>query len=438
MKLPKANHGWQLLIALAGLPLLVYAFSSGPPVAHTGGFGEPTCSQFGCHLSPINSGPGSVTITAPEFYASGQTYQITVRVADPNQRRWGFEMSSRSQNAQQAGTLSSASNQTQVVPALNGIQYIMHTNAGTRPGVTQGVDFVFNWTAPDTSTGTVIMHVAANAANNNFSADSGDRIYTNFWEIQPQPAAPPPAIFSGGVVNNASFALDPAPMAPGSIAAIFGTDLNDGSQVPSSSFGDDGKLVTELGGASATINGIPAPVFYSFLGQVGVQIPFELAGESSATVVATVNGQASEPRMIFLEPEAPGIFTLNQAGTGQGAILFSNTDILVAPEGSIPERTSRPAQAGENITIFCTGLGVVEPPLETGAPAGASQTPVTATVTIDGLPANVLYSGTAPDFVGLYQVDATVPEGTRIADDVEVVIAIGDKQSNPATIAVGL
>jgi uncharacterized protein (TIGR03437 family) len=79
----------------------------------------------------------------------------------------------------------------------------------------------------------------------------------------------------------------------------------------------------------------------------------------------------------------------------------------------------------------------VEPPLETGAPAGASQTPTTATVTIDGLSANVLYSGTAPGFVGLYQVDTTVPAGTRIADDVEVVIALGEKQSNPATIAVG-
>jgi uncharacterized protein (TIGR03437 family) len=434
MKAPRVQHTWPLLAALAGVPLLVYAFSSGPPVAHTGGFGQPTCTT--CHLSSLNTGPGSVTITAPEFYASGEIYAITVRVSDPDQRRWGFELSSRTQGGQQAGNLSSIDGLTRLLPVFGGIQYIAHTNTGTRPGVTQGVDFTFNWTAPNISAGPVVMHAAGNAANNN-NATSGDRIYATSITVQPEPAGPPPAIFTGGIVNNASFVPDPAPMAPGSIAAIFGTDLNDGSEIPSSAFGDDGKLVTELGGASATINGIAAPVFYSFPGQVGVQIPFELAGETSASVVLTVNGQASEPRMIFLEPEAPGIFTLNQEGTGQGAILFSNTDVLAAPADSVAGRTSRPASAGDNITIFCTGLGVVEPPLETGAPAGASQTPVTATVTIDGLPANVLYSGTAPNFVGLYQVDATVPEGTRIADDVEVVIAIGEKQSNPATIAVG-
>jgi uncharacterized protein (TIGR03437 family) len=389
----------------------------------------------------LNTGPGSVTIIAPEFYASGQAYPITVRVADPErtspaQSSWGFELSSRTQNGQQAGNLAPTNGQTQLLPMFSEIQYIAHTDAGTRPGVAQSVDFVFNWTAPDVSAGPIAMHAAGNAANNN-NATTGDRIYSTFITIQPQPAGTPPAIFPGGIVNNASFALDPAPMAPGSIAAIFGTDLNDGSEIPSSSVGDDGKLVTELGGTSATVNGIPAPVFYSFLGQVGVQIPFELAGETSATVVVTVNGQASEPRTIFLESEAPGIFTLNQEGRGQGAVLFSNTDIIVAPAESVPGRTSRPARAGENITIFCTGLGGVEPPLETGALAGASETPTTATVTIDGLPANVLYSGTAPGFVGLYQIDATVPEGTRIADDVAVVIAMGDKQSNPATIAVG-
>lgn len=74
-------------------------------------------------------------------------------------------------------------------------------------------------------------------------------------------------------MNSASFAPNPAPVAPGSIAAIFGSGLNDGSQVLSSSFGPDGKLITTLGGASVTVGGIPAPLFYSTSGQLGVQIP---------------------------------------------------------------------------------------------------------------------------------------------------------------------
>lgn len=58
----------------------------------------------------------------------------------------------------------------------------------------------------------------------------------------------PPDVSPGGVVNNGSFAPSPAPPAPGSIAAVFGTNLNDGSVVLASSFAPDGKLVTTLGG----------------------------------------------------------------------------------------------------------------------------------------------------------------------------------------------
>jgi uncharacterized protein (TIGR03437 family) len=432
----RSKNWWAKVIFLTLFaPLLVYAFSSSPPLAVTGGFGERNCTE--CHVGTLNSGPGSVTITAPGTYSSGQTYQITVRVEDSNRIRWGFELAARDQQGQQAGSLESTDSSTRVRTFSNGVQYVSHQDA---PIAAQGSDFGFNWTAPNTSAGPVMMHVAGNAANGN-TTTSGDRIYTSSITIQPQAVGPPPSIFTGGVVNNASYAKSPAPMAPGSIAAIFGTNLNDGSQIPSSNFGEDGKLITELGGASVTINGIAVPIFYSFPSQLGVQIPFQLSSESSALVEVSVGGKTSEPRTILLDSTAPGCFTLNQAGTGQGAVLIANSDILVAPADSILGRTSRPAQRGEIITIFCTGLGMVEPTVATGAPAGASQTPTPATVTIDGLSADVLYSGTAPGFVGLYQINATVPHGARIADDVPLLVtmqseAFGFTTSNIATIAV--
>jgi uncharacterized protein (TIGR03437 family) len=58
-------------------------------------------------------------------------------------------------------------------------------------------------------------------------------------------------------------------------------------------------------------------------------------------------------------------------------------------------------------------------------------------VKIDGLDAAVQYSGTAPTFVGLYQVNATVPNGARFADNVTVTITLGGKTSNTANISVG-
>jgi hypothetical protein len=176
MKLCRRNLRTLALLVLA-VPLLVYAYSTGPIPGVTGGFGEPSCTE--CHTGmALNSGPGGVAISAPQSYASGGAYPITVTVSDPNQRRWGFELSARTQNGQQAGTLiPGADGFTQLI-AQGGIQYIEHTLAGTRNGTRGGADFTFSWQAPDSSAGPVIFNVAANAANGDFS-NTGDRIYAS-------------------------------------------------------------------------------------------------------------------------------------------------------------------------------------------------------------------------------------------------------------------
>jgi len=281
----------------------------------------------------------------------------------------------------------------------------------------------------------VVFHAAGNAANNSGS-ELGDRIYSTSVTVPPQAAGPVPSVSDGATVNNASFAPHPAPMAPGSIAAIFGSNLNDGTALCGSSFGANGLLITSLCGASVTVNNIAAPIFYATPGQLGIQIPFELAGSATASVVVTVAGQSSTPRTIFLDTAAPGVFTLNQAGTGQGAILIANSDIIAAPANSVPGRTTRPARRGEIVTIFGTGLGAVSPALATGAPSTGNPTTTPATVTIDNMPAVVNFSGTAPSFVGLNQINVTVPANARIANDVAVVVTLDGKVGNTVTMAV--
>jgi uncharacterized protein (TIGR03437 family) len=240
---------------------------------------------------------------------------------------------------------------------------------------------------------------------------------------------PPPDVNPVGVVNNASFTPHPAPVAAGSIAAVFGTNLNDGSSVFFSDFDDNtGKLVTSLGGTSATVDGTPAPIFYSTSGQIGVQIPFEVAGQPSSSIVVTVAGQSSVPRIFNLSPSAPGIFAANQAGTGIAAVLHQ--------DGITPVTEQDPAHPGEVLVFFATGLGALAPVLETGAPSIGNQTVTPVTATVDGVQATVQFSGAAPFFVGLNQVNLEIPAGTRTAANIPVVFSIGGQQSNEVTIPV--
>ena len=342
---------WKGLLLAMLVPLLVYAYEFGPPSGYTGGFNEPNCTE--CHFgTAVNTGGGNVRITLPATYASGATVPVTVTITDATASRWGFELSARTQEGKQAGTLIPGTDRfTQLQTPLAGIQYIEHTLNGTRPGTRNSQTFNFTWTAPNTSAGPVVFNVSANAANNN-NLQTGDKIYTSNGTVQPAAAAgPTPAVPDNAVVNNASFAAGTNALAPGTIAAIFGSDLNDGTSNPFSSF-SNGKLLTTLGGASVTFNGIAAPIFSSFATQLNVQIPFELAGSTSASVVVTVAGRSSPPKTVPIGSVLPGIFSTTSDGKGQGAIQIANTTIFAAPAGSIAGVQTRPANRGEFLTIF--------------------------------------------------------------------------------------
>jgi uncharacterized protein (TIGR03437 family) len=108
-------------------------------------------------------------------------------------------------------------------------------------------------------------------------------------------------------------------------------------------------------------NGIAAPLFAVSSGQVNLQVPWELAGQSKASVTVTVNGQTSAPQALNLAPTAPGIFTMNAQGTGQGAVLDTLYRLV---------DVSNPAVAGNTvIQIYCTGLGAVSNQPASGSPA---------------------------------------------------------------------
>jgi len=252
-------------------------------------------------------------------------------------------------------------------------------------------------------------------------------------------AASNPVVPADSVVNNASFALGTNPLAPGTIAAIFGTALDAGTNNAFSSFGANGELLTTLGGASVTFNGISASMFSAFPGQLNVEIPPGLGSATSASVIVTVGGQSSAPQTVPLGSFSPGLFSTNQKGSGQGAIQIANTSTYAAPAGSISGSVTRAVNPGEFITIYCTGLGAVSNPPAPGT--AASNNPLSHTltapkVTIGGRAATVSFAGLSPGYVGLYQVNAQIPADASGGSAVTVQLSIGGVDSNTVAIAV--
>ncbi|HWE53783.1 MAG TPA: ice-binding family protein [Bryobacteraceae bacterium] len=239
----------------------------------------------------------------------------------------------------------------------------------------------------------------------------------------PPASSGPPVITTSGTVNDASYTM---PVTPGSIAAVFGTNLSSGSFSATS-----GNVPTSLGQSSFSIGGVAAPMYFVMQTQGVVQIPWELTGQTQTAIIASVNGAQSNTQTVSLAPYSPGIFSVDASGSGQGAILIAPTAQLAAP-GS-------PVLRNAYVSIFCSGLGPVTNQPATGAAAGSSPLSYTQslpTVTIGGMGAVVTYSGLAPGFAGLYQVNAIVPASAAAGNTVPVVIAIGNVTSNSVTIAV--
>ncbi|MES1256780.1 MAG: ice-binding family protein, partial [Acidobacteriota bacterium] len=239
-------------------------------------------------------------------------------------------------------------------------------------------------------------------------------------------SSPPPGIFPGGIINAAS---DTLIVAPGSIAAVFGNNL--GSSLMSAG---GYPLPLTLGGTSFLAGSTAAPLFMSSCGQANIQIPWEATG-ASLQLTATAAGVTSASAQTAVAAYAPGIFSLNMAGTGQGAVEVAPTAQLAAPLSP----AGHPVQRGEYVAIFCTGLGPVTNQPATGVAASSSPLSFTTTlpvVSIGGALAQVTYSGLAPGFAGLYQVNAIVPAGATSGSSVPLLLTIGGIASNTVTIAV--
>ena len=219
-----------------------------------------------------------------------------------------------------------------------------------------------------------------------------------------------------GVRNSASYSSADE-VAAGSFISIFGAQL-----ASSPAFASSVPFPAQLGGIQATLAGTPLPLYYASTGQVNAVIPFlpEQLLDTPQSLVVYRNG-APALLSLNLVVYQPGIFSTAANGTGQGAIQNASYQLV---DGG------HPAQPGDAILIYSGGLGPVVNPPAAGALASAGSTTKTIpNVYIDGIQAQVVYSGLSPGSVQLYQVNAVVPQGIH-SGALNVYLTITDPRSN--------
>ncbi len=207
-----------------------------------------------------------------------------------------------------------------------------------------------------------------------------------------------------GIINAGSSAPFTAGLAAGELINIYGANLAPGIRVASRA-----PFPTTLGNVQVIVNGIPAPIYYVYPEVLAVIVPYGVTG--SIAKVQVFNGNVpSNAVTAWLSQTAPGVFTQSMNGLGYGDALHLDGKLVTAKD---------PAQVGETVSVYLTGLGAVSPTILDGDPGPTSPLAYTAdtiTAYIGGVQATVSYAGLAPTWAGLYQVNLTVPAGLTSGD----------------------
>jgi uncharacterized protein (TIGR03437 family) len=196
------------------------------------------------------------------------------------------------------------------------------------------------------------------------------------------------------------------PVAPGMIAALFSTG---GDQ----QFGADTVSATSiplpktLNGIQVLVNNTPSPLFFASPNQINFQIPSSAptSGTADIQVVETATNRVLGDTTVVMDQYAPGIFTQNASGSGDG---------VIANQDSTLNTPSNPAKAGSVVTLYLTGQGYISGMPADGDVSNAPlSVPYLTNVYIGGqtlVPQeNVLYSGLAPTLVGVWQINVKIP-----------------------------
>jgi len=232
----------------------------------------------------------------------------------------------------------------------------------------------------------------------------------------------PPVIDAKTIVSTSSFKS--GGVAPGEQIAIFGANLG---PVGGSWANTSAPLPASIGTTSVTFDGVVVPLFFAGDRAVIVHAPMTITPGASTSIKVTSSAGTSTAVSIPIVPARPGIYTYESGGTGQAKAI--NEDGTLNGYGST--NGTIPAAAGTVIQLSCSGMGSVNPAINSGAQAPSSplsRVTLPVTATIGGVSSTITFAGAAPGLIGAYQVNVLIPLGTPSGAN-RIVLTAGDNSS---------
>jgi uncharacterized protein (TIGR03437 family) len=289
------------------------------------------------------------------------------------------------------------------VPSGGGITVTNPVTGDPRFVSTAGDDFRLQPSSPAINRGTSTVNTVVTKDYYGIPRPQGGAFDIGAFEYEETHTSGPGVT---SVLNAAS--LLPTAVTPGALVTGFGSNLGpDEPVIPET----PDSMVTELAGTRMLFDNTPAPLVSVQAGQVTAIVPREVAGKSEVRIEIEAGGQRSGALVLPVARTAPGLFTVDYSGRGQGVILNEN-DTLNSP--------SQPATRGSMIILHATGLDETDP---AAAPIG---------VRIGGVDADIMSTTAMTGSMhGVFRIAVRIREETPAGEAVPLELRAGDVVSQP-------
>jgi len=207
-------------------------------------------------------------------------------------------------------------------------------------------------------------------------------------------------------------------LAPGVIATIFPCENCAATQFLNTQnvFNGSYPVPPQLGDVQVMVNGIAAPLYIVYPGQINFIVPNEApkSGTADLEVIQVSTGQVLGAAQVPMNSVAPGAFAYPGGQTGSKVYAAA-----INADGTI-NSASNPAVRGSYVSLYMTGEGQVPgEPADGVPPTSAIPAQYPVTVLLNGLDPNtdyqensiqhILYSG-INQYPGMWQINLQIPK----------------------------
>lgn len=226
-------------------------------------------------------------------------------------------------------------------------------------------------------------------------------------------------------------------VAPGGIGTVYGENLAH-CRASAQSY----PLPPSICGTSLNLNGKPTPLYYVSPSQINFYVPQALPPQSPAILQVTRGPAAADADSIPVDglrvvAASPSMFSYTLNDGVQRAVVLNPDGSLNGPE-AVQLHGLKPGDVG---VLYANGLGLTTPSVEDGMDAPVNplaRTLNTVNLYLNGVMQTVLYSGLAPTYAGLYQINFLVDPATplRGGNDDQIQLKVIDTLSVPLAISI--